>query len=260
LFMLASPALSETTTFVATFDDLTEIEDEEVSFSSYGPLYWSNSTVQHFPLPSWEPPSGEYFGRLGTFEGSAAELNISDGHVTFESGWFRMGGSNILRIVTFPIYGELTIQEFTSSGPSHWEYIEPASTFNRSVQIYGCRPDDVTGTCISDFLPVVVDDLTFTIINQDGDANDDGVVDLSDLNGVRNEFGALEPGYDANDDGVSDVGDLNSVRNNFGISTQVPEPSSIVIALVAIATAFRTVRRGTRTGSLDSRTDRCRAR
>ncbi len=51
-----------------------------------------------------------------------------------------------------------------------------------------------------------------------GDANNDGHVDLEDLNAVRNNFGAAGQDIlgDANGDGRVDLEDLNSVRNNFG--------------------------------------------
>lgn len=50
-----------------------------------------------------------------------------------------------------------------------------------------------------------------------GDTNGDGVVDLIDLNNVRNNFGGTGTG-DTNDDGIVDLVDLNAVRNNFGAS------------------------------------------
>lgn len=50
-----------------------------------------------------------------------------------------------------------------------------------------------------------------------GDTNGDGVVDLIDLNNVRNNFGGSGIG-DTNGDGLVDLVDLNAVRNNFGAS------------------------------------------
>lgn len=53
-----------------------------------------------------------------------------------------------------------------------------------------------------------------------GDANGDGVVDLDDLNLVRNHFGETgdpQPG-DTDFDGDVDLNDLNAVRNHFGTS------------------------------------------
>ncbi len=51
--------------------------------------------------------------------------------------------------------------------------------------------------------------------NVEGDTNGDGIVDLIDLNNVRNNFGGVGLG-DTNDDGIVDLVDLNTVRNNFG--------------------------------------------
>ncbi len=61
-----------------------------------------------------------------------------------------------------------------------------------------------------------------------GDTNADGVVDLIDLNNVRNNFGAAGPGIagDTNGDEVVDLSDLNAVRNNFGASLAAPAPVS----------------------------------
>jgi hypothetical protein len=53
-----------------------------------------------------------------------------------------------------------------------------------------------------------------------GDTNDDGIVDLNDLNDVRNHFGELGeslPG-DANCDNRIDIEDLNLVRNSFAMA------------------------------------------
>jgi serine-aspartate repeat-containing protein C/D/E len=54
-----------------------------------------------------------------------------------------------------------------------------------------------------------------------GDTNQDGRVDLNDLNNVRNHFGEAGPGVtgDTNGDAVVDLNDLNNVRNNFGATS-----------------------------------------
>lgn len=65
----------------------------------------------------------------------------------------------------------------------------------------------------------------------------DGVIDLTDLNAVRNNFGATGegvPGDTFPQDGVVDLGDLNAVRNNFGSSldsVSVPEPATFGLVL-----------------------------
>ncbi len=48
-----------------------------------------------------------------------------------------------------------------------------------------------------------------------GDTNGDGLVDLVDLNNVRNNFGGVGLG-DTDGNGTVDLDDLNAVRNNFG--------------------------------------------
>lgn len=69
----------------------------------------------------------------------------------------------------------------------------------------------------------------------------DGVVDLTDLNAVRNNFGASGegiPGDTYPQDGIVDLTDLNAVRNNFGATQgtlSVPEPQAILLAACGVA-------------------------
>jgi hypothetical protein len=70
-----------------------------------------------------------------------------------------------------------------------------------------------------------------------GDTNADGLVNIDDLNNVRNNFGesgnadGTLPGDAVPWDGVVNIDDLNAVRNNFGSRTElVPEPSALVLA------------------------------
>ncbi len=114
----------------------------------------------------------------------------------------------------------------------------------QSLLIYGCRPDDLADKCDFGFIQAVADELTFSLAYLDGDTNADDVVDLSDLNAVRNNFGGAGLG-DSNFDGVVDLADLNEVRNNFGqrwSATNAPEPSSVVIMLIAITAGLATFR------------------
>lgn len=79
-----------------------------------------------------------------------------------------------------------------------------------------------------------------------GDTNGDRVVDLVDLNNVRNNFGAAGEGVlgDTNNDRLVDLTDLNSVRNNFGVAASpVAEPTGMalgIISVIALAIALRT--------------------
>lgn len=78
-----------------------------------------------------------------------------------------------------------------------------------------------------------------------GDTNGDGIVDLDDLNNVRNHFGESGAGVVGDTspfNGTVDLDDLNNVRNNFGTVTPagVPEPSSGVVLLVGAVAVLMT--------------------
>lgn len=68
-----------------------------------------------------------------------------------------------------------------------------------------------------------------------GDTTGDGIVELADVNAVRNNFGNWGEG-DATLDGRIDLDDLNAVRNSLrsGSSRALPEPSSIGLCVVAV--------------------------
>jgi hypothetical protein len=90
----------------------------------------------------------------------------------------------------------------------------PASISNGSIRIFGGRA---------------------------GDTNADGLVDIKDLNNVRNQFGAVG-GNPIGDtlpfNGVVGIEDLNAVRNNFGAvggAAAVPEPSALLLSGVCVA-------------------------
>lgn len=71
-----------------------------------------------------------------------------------------------------------------------------------------------------------------------GDTNRDGVVNIQDLNAVRNDFGVTGYGTlgDENRDGSVDIHDLNAVRNHFGNhASPVPEASALQLALMSLA-------------------------
>ncbi len=60
-----------------------------------------------------------------------------------------------------------------------------------------------------------------------GDIDQSGLVDLADLNFVRNNFGELTSNIfgDLSGNGTIDLSDLNSVRNNFGETAAAIPPS-----------------------------------
>jgi hypothetical protein len=78
--------------------------------------------------------------------------------------------------------------------------------------------------------------LTLTVAAQTpGDTNGDGLVNIVDLNNVRNNFGGTGLG-DADGDGAVGIEDLNAVRNNFGADERlsVPEPATCALAAVCL--------------------------
>jgi hypothetical protein len=86
-----------------------------------------------------------------------------------------------------------------------------------------------------------------------GDTDCNGIIDIDDLNNVRNNFGAVGPddGTLVGDtfpyDGAVDIDDLNNVRNHFGgpdaLAQPVPEPATLLS--ICMGTLFLTaLRRG----------------
>ncbi len=69
-----------------------------------------------------------------------------------------------------------------------------------------------------------------------GDVNFDGVVDIFDVNLVSSHWNEAGPMGDANHDGSVDIFDINLISSNWnplgGVSV-VPEPGSVVLAVVA---------------------------
>ena len=67
-------------------------------------------------------------------------------------------------------------------------------------------------------------------VGQEGDTDGNGIVNLDDLNAVRNNFGNTgTPGSTPGDafpfDGIVNLDDLNGVRNNFGAGPSTPSPN-----------------------------------
>lgn len=87
----------------------------------------------------------------------------------------------------------------------------------------------------------------------DGDINGDGLVDLTDFNILKANFGiqmATRSQGDLSGDGMVDLADFNDLKANFGNSAVVPEPNSLLLAalgLVSLAAGRLFLRRWRRT-------------
>lgn len=92
-----------------------------------------------------------------------------------------------------------------------------------------------------------------------GDVNRDGKVDMLDANQLSENWLATDTGYaggDANLDGIVDGRDANLVSQNFlnEVAVPTPEPSTLLLALSAIATSLVS-RRGRHTVAARLRAD-----
>lgn len=100
---------------------------------------------------------------------------------------------------------------------------------------YGDRCLDIRVSSYAEWIQGVLDGFTAV----PGDANLDGVVDLSDFSTLKYNFGmkdALWGDGDFNSDGVVDLSDYSILKRNFGLSadewetsTAVPEPASMLV-------------------------------
>lgn len=95
-------------------------------------------------------------------------------------------------------------------------------------------------------VPVLGNIVLFNSPYLTGDTNNDGIVDLADLNAVRNNFGnSFGTEGHADSDGIVGLSDLNEVRNHFGETSlsNVPEPSTLVLAALTLALVRKLRRR-----------------
>ncbi len=125
-----------------------------------------------------------------------------------------------------------------------WQSVNGSRFKDGSSSSFGAPNTFDGATSVQDFS--VLRDISNPVV---GDTDDDGDVDLDDLNNVRNNFGSSVSAGDTDGDGDVDLDDLNNVRNNFGSSGSaqaVPEPATwLMVALGGAALSFgRRFRRG----------------
>jgi len=147
--------------------------------------------------------------------------------------------------------GFITLAEFTPDGSGALSDGTTRLTENFQDLTYDV-PEDATDLivrieAISTFWNeiIAIDNIRITAgpLGLEGDTNGDGLVNIDDLNNVRNNFGEMGPddgtlvGDSFPFDGMVNIDDLNNVRNNFGAMapSPVPEPAASFTALLALA-------------------------
>jgi hypothetical protein len=156
--------------------------------------------------------------------------------------WF----SNTSGVIDGPQYAVLAVRGglygpfFVESPPEAplaigWNYFEPNLLFRGGLE-FDRGIDPANGRHP---VPTYLDSITFeeAVPSVPGDATGDGLVNVDDLNAVRNNFGAQQQRLgDADTNGVVNINDLNAVRNNFGAGqpAAVPEPSTYVLATISL--------------------------
>jgi hypothetical protein len=199
---------------------------------------------------------------LNVFGGSVGEnFDAYDGSAVNMSGGSMSNGFEALAGSTVNLFGK----EFLIEGAPIDGLVlgEPFTVINRTGTLSGVFADGGEFAFPLEYQQYIegfhpASHLTVTLVPNAslGDTNADGIVDMNDLNNVRNHFGAAgaADGTLAGDtvpfDGQVNIDDLNRVRNHFGAGTNnvVPEPAGIVLVLMgcAICSGMVGARRGAR--------------
>lgn len=126
----------------------------------------------------------------------------------------------------------------TSQAYATWNWAQSLEGSHRTFQFI--RTEGPSFRSLGDGRALILSDST-TPEPVPGDTNGDRIVDLEDLNNVRNHFGESGAGVVGDTlpfDGMVDLEDLNAVRNHFGdvAPSTVPEPNAITLfAMTAVA-------------------------
>lgn len=174
-----------------------------------------------------------------TVEGGSIGRVVSTGNldITFRTGNFQLDSP--LTFDTGPL-ADSDAMMIRFDGVYTLEKNQPQSNETRySAWFSDFSYSEITSVSDPRFLQPSIDFPTF-LEHPPGDSQGDGVVDLQDMNLMRNDFGnSDDPVFDTNGDGSVDLTDINGVRNNFGAdykaaSNPVPEPATLGLLLVGM--------------------------
>jgi hypothetical protein len=186
--------------------------------------------------------SGDLTGRFTFVE----EQSPNNGQVRYSAS---ASESIISQIISLPVNVPFTLNfdQFMTYG-----LLDPNASDPPAVNVPNGLVAAVGGALVSEIrlpdVPGQVFSLRAVIDGLQGDANFDGIVDIKDLNIVRNNFGRSGPSFlgDTNGDGRVNLYDLNDVRNNFGATqagVSTPEPGTFALAALTIAAGFAGLRK-----------------
>jgi Dockerin type I domain/PEP-CTERM motif len=187
---------------------------------------------------------GEIAAFGGPFPFASTNYERNPGEFDFGGTPYTPGDTVTLRMVYTPPDGGNpgTMQYFangSSPGPLDFTNTEMGLIDNGYGGMYAQAAPSSSNS--DDFITAVFSNFQFSDLSSapiDGDINGDGVVNLEDLNLVKNNFGNMgSPGIpgDGNGDGMVNLTDLNLVKNNFGNGappagfSAVPEPATLAL-------------------------------
>ncbi len=238
--VLTSPAGAPAQAFsVLSADGLADVQILAESFESGLPVGWGTSglwnvTDQCDPTGTCDGVGFAYYGTPGSCDFDAG-TNQGELTTTVTLPAVVSGGSITLRycsaLETEQFSGFDVAQFSAGSGAVIDVPAETSSWQERTVDLTSLAGQtidltwsfDTVDDINNDFRGWHVDNVRIDVMDAEcndepcpGDANDDNVVDVNDLNVVLSNFGGSGPG-DVNGDGIVDVNDLNLVLSGFGL-------------------------------------------
>lgn len=181
-------------------------------------------------------------------------IEQTEGLLTFEGGWADDAGTGIpdpddqSMLPIFETYGSPDIWSWSGSMTHNWYAASVPGEYSASYEVY---VGDTLGIMNTDYTPAQVTfEFNNTIELLVGDLNSDGLVGLTDLSFVLNQWDEVvrkgDPLMgDLSGDGLVGLEDLSAVLNNWdrhlpsSHGTSVPEPMSGMLWLGLLAFTFK---------------------